>query len=83
MGTKLDRLGADLAKARMKRDEWDKRVKDLERRYREEENSEIHDLVHAANLTPAQLAELLRLAADSVPKPEIINAMKEEEQNEM
>lgn len=83
MGTKLDRLGADLAKARMKRDEWDKRVKDLERRYREEENSEIHDLVHAANLTPTQLAELLRLAADSVPKPEIINAMKEEEQNEM
>lgn len=79
MGTKLDRLGADLAKARMKRDEWDKRVKDLERRYREEENSEIHDLVHAANLTPAQLADLLQLAADSVPKPEIINAMKEEE----
>lgn len=42
MGAKLDRIGADLEKARKKRAEWDARVKDLERRYREEENSEIH-----------------------------------------
>ena len=51
MGAKLDRIGADLEKARKKRAEWDARVKDLERRYREEENSEIHEMVHAANLT--------------------------------
>jgi hypothetical protein len=64
--------------------EWDARVKDLERRYREEENSEIHEMVHAANLTPDQLSELLRMfAADMAPKPETINAMNEEEmQNE-
>ena len=42
MGAKLERLGAELAKARKKKAEWDSRVKDLERRYREEENSEIH-----------------------------------------
>ena len=85
MGTKLDRLGADLAKARMKRDEWDKRVKDLERRYREEENSEIHEMVHAANLNPEQLSELLRMfATDMAPKPDTINTMnKEEMQNEI
>ena len=47
MGVKLDKIGADLAKARKKRDEWDKKVKELERRYREEENTEIHDMVHA------------------------------------
>ena len=41
MGAKLERLGAELAKARKKKAEWDSRVKDLERRYREEENSEI------------------------------------------
>ena len=58
MGAKLDRLGADLEKARKKRAEWDARVKDLERRYREEENSEIHEMVHAANLTPDQLEQL-------------------------
>ena len=79
MGVKLDKIGADLAKARKKRDEWDKKVKELERRYREEANTEIHDMVHAANLTPAQLAELLRMVGDTVPKPETINSMNEEE----
>ena len=81
MGAKLERIGADLEKARRKRAEWDAKVKDLERRYREEENSEIHELVHAANLTPDQLSELLRMfAADMVPKPETINSMNEEEE---
>lgn len=86
MGAKLDKIGADLEKARRKRAEWDAKVKDLERRYREEENSEIHKLVHAANLTPDQLSELLRMfAADMVPKPETINSMNEQEemQNEI
>lgn len=80
MSAKLDRLGAELEKARRKREEWDSRTKDLERRYRETENSEIHDMVHAANLTPDQLSELLRrFASEMVPKPETINAMNEEE----
>ena len=80
MGAKLDKIGADLEKARRKRAEWDAKVKDLERRYREEENSEIHELVHAANLTPDQLSELLRMfAADMGPKPETINSMNEQE----
>ena len=85
MGAKLERLGAELAKARKKKAEWDSRVKDLERRYREEENSEIHEMVHAANLTPEQLSELLRMfAADMAPKPDTINTMNEEEtQNEI
>ena len=86
LGAKLDKIGADLEKARRKRAEWDAKVKDLERRYREEENSEIHELVHAANLTPDQLSELLRMfAADMVPKPETINSMNEQEemQNEI
>ena len=81
MGAKLERIGADLEKARRKRAEWDAKVKDLERRYREEENSEIHELVHAANLNPDQLSELLRMfAADMVPKPETINSMNEQEE---
>ena len=80
MGAKLERIGADLEKARKKRTEWEAKVKDFERRYREEENAEIHDMVHAANLNPEQLSELLRMfAADMVPKPETINAMNEED----
>lgn len=79
MGVKLDRIRADLEKARRKRSEWDGKVKDLERRYREEENSEIHDMVHAANLTPDQLADLLRMfAEDMIPKADTINAVTEE-----
>lgn len=80
VGTKLDRIGADLEKARKKQAEWTARVKDLERRYQEEENTEIHDMVHAANLNPKQLSELLKMfASDMVPKPETIHAMNEEE----
>ena len=79
MGTKLDRIGAELEKARKKQAEWTARVKDLERRYQEEENTEIHDMVHAANLSPKQLSELLQMfASDMVPKPETINTVKEE-----
>ena len=65
--TRLKRLGAELAKARKRRDEWDTKVKDLERRYKEAENTCIHDMVHAANLTPEQLAELIRAAAAGQP----------------
>ena len=85
MGAKLERLGAELAKARKKKAEWDSRVKDLERRYREEEDSEIQEMVHAANLNPEQLSELLRMfAADMAPKLDTINTMNEEEtQNEI
>lgn len=62
MSAKLEKIGAELAKARTKRDEWDSRVKEMERKYREAENTEIHELVHMAGLTPEQLAQLLRQA---------------------
>ncbi len=60
--TKLEKIGADLKRARTKQAEWNQRVKDLEARYREEENSVIHTMVHAANLTPEQLAQIIALA---------------------
>ncbi len=58
--TRLQKIKAELEKARRKREDWDSRVKDLERRYREAENTCIHEMVHAANLSPEQLAELIR-----------------------
>lgn len=64
---KLNRLRSELAKARKRRDEWDVRTKDLERRYKEAENTCIHDMVHAANLTPEQLADLIQAAAAGQP----------------
>lgn len=69
MASKLDKIGADLKKALQKRNEWDARAKELEKKYRETENAMIHDMVHAANITPEQLAELIKKASVSVPKP--------------
>lgn len=64
--TRLARLREELEKARKKRDDWDAKVKELERKYREYENTCIHNMVHEANLTPEQLAELIRAASSGV-----------------
>ena len=56
--TKLKKLGAELEKARARQAEWTAKVKDLERKYREAENTCIHDIVHAADLTPEEQASI-------------------------
>ena len=66
--SRLVKLREELEKARKKRDDWEAKVKDLERRYKEAENTCIHDMVHAANLTPEQLAELIRSATSGIPR---------------
>lgn len=81
MSAKLERIAAERDKARRKRDEWDVRVKELERKYREEENSEIHDMVRAANLNPEQLAEIIRLAGAGNLNPENLQNMNGMEEN--
>lgn len=73
---------------RVKQAEWTRRVKDLENRYREEENSVINSMVHAVNLTPEQLAQIIELAAkgtvgvypEQADEPE--NYSKEDMENE-
>ena len=46
--TRLNRLREELDKAQKKRQELDAKVKKLEQRVREAENTYIHDIVHAA-----------------------------------
>ena len=83
MSAKLDRIGTERDKALRKRDEWDARYKELDKKYREQENIEIHEMVHAANLYPEQLARLLQMASQTMPKPEILEQVKKEKtQNE-
>ena len=69
--TKLKKLGAELEKARARQAEWTAKVRDLERKYKEAENTCIHDMVHAADLTPEELAVIIRKARagvfDAVP----------------
>lgn len=79
MSAKLEKIAAERDKARRKRDEWDAKVKELDRKYREEENTEIHDMVHAANLSPEQLAEIIRLAKAGDVNPDNLQRMNEME----
>ena len=87
--TRLNRLRDELKKARKRRDEWDVKVKDLERRYKEAENTCIHDMVHAADLTPEELAVIIRKARAGVfdahpaaPGGRNQNEEREESENE-
>lgn len=85
MYEKLDKLRAELDKARMKRAEADAKVKHLEQKLREAENSQILAEVGALKLTPEQLAEFLKMAAGnrvatvSQPSPFVANSNNEED----
>ena len=79
--TKLKKIGAALANARVRRDDWDRKVKELERKYREAENTCIQDMVHAANLTPEQLAELIRKAFQAAPVGDPMKAIQKNEED--
>lgn len=59
MASRLEKYRAELAKAKQKRAEWDEKIKELEAKCTEEENTEIHNMVRAANMTPEMLARLL------------------------
>ena len=52
MSEKLDKIGADRDRAKEKRDLWDARYKELCQKYIQQENTEIHEMVRAQNLTP-------------------------------
>ena len=61
MYEKLEKIRADLERARKKREEADAKVKQLEAKLKEAENTQIIADVGALNLSPEQVAELLKL----------------------
>lgn len=63
MYEKLDKLRADLRRARQKKKELEAKIKNLEQRLEEAECAQILSDVKSLNLTPEQLAEFLQLAA--------------------
>ena len=77
--TRLNRLREELDKAQKKRQELDAKVKKLEQRVREAENTYIHDIVHTANITPEQLGKLIRMAEHSLPMND--NSFEKEEKD--
>jgi len=73
MSEKLDKIRAERDRAKEKRDQWDTRYKELCQKYIQQENTEIHELVRAQNMTPDQLAEILRaLQSGLLPSPAVM-----------
>lgn len=56
---KIERIRADLGKARQKAAEWQARAKDLERQLTEQENLEIIQAVRSITASPEELGDIL------------------------
>lgn len=70
MYEKLDKLRADLKRAREKKTEIDTKIKHLEQRLKEAEEAQILADVKQMNLSPEQLAKFLQLAVSGqLPMP--------------
>ena len=73
--SKIDKLKADLVRAKEKASEWQARVRDIERQITELENLEIIQTVRGIAATPEDLRELLNMirAANLPPQPNMPN----------
>ena len=82
MSEKLDKLRATLKKEQERRIKLNNRIAVLERRIQEEEADEVSSMVRTANVTPEQLAALLRQSATSTPNPATLSAVGAEFEEE-
>ncbi len=83
MFERLEKYRMELSKIKAKRSEMDDKIRDLERKCAEEEKTQVHDLVKAANMTPEQLARIIAYAKNNTPNlpvEQIVN--REEDDNE-
>ena len=74
MSEKLEKMRADLARAKERRIQLNNRIELLERRIAEAEKVEVAEMVRTANVTPEQLAMLLKQAANAAPNPAALAA---------
>ena len=74
MSEKLEKMRADLAKAKERRIQLNNRIELLERRIAEAEKVEVAEMVRTANVTPEQLAMLLKQATNAAPNPAALAA---------
>ena len=68
MSEKLEKLSREIEKAKERRVAIDKKIRELEEKFVEQENTEIHDMVREARLTPEQLAELIARSRHTLPQ---------------
>ena len=57
--TRKERIAAEIVKAKEKRQELNEKIADLERRYKEVETLEMHEIIRRSKLTPEELKEIL------------------------
>lgn len=87
MSKRLEMIAQELEKLRKKRTRMDEQIRELEEKYKETENTEIHEIVHAAKLTPEQLAKVLKSLQHGLPQGKIpgdvfgVNENSEEKEN--
>ena len=82
---KMERLKAELEKAKQKAAEWQARAKDIERQITEQENLEIIQAVRGINVSPEELKDILARIQSVKGLPEqdqIKEERKENEENE-
>lgn len=77
---KIERLRADLEKAKQKVNQWQARAKDIERQITEHENLEIIQTVRGVTASPEELKTILELIQSMKEVPQE-NPVKEEETN--
>ena len=58
--TKLEKIDKELEKARSRLLEWQTKVKELEAKHIEEENTQIVGIVRSLNMSPKELATFLK-----------------------
>ena len=81
MSTKLEKLGADLKRAREKADEWMRRAKELEAQYNEQEKTDISDICRVYKMTPEKLKKLLETTGKGLPDPKLAEAIEKEDED--
>ena len=80
---KLEKLKAELEKAKQKAAEWQARVKDIERQITEQENIEIIQAVRGITASPEELKTILGMIQSMKELPlEELTKKEETDQNE-
>jgi hypothetical protein len=83
MSAKLEKIGADLERARKKAKDWAEKARVLEEEYKKQESIEISDICRSFEMTPDKLKRLLERTGNGLPNPGLAEAIeKEEEDNE-
>ena len=68
MSERLEKIAAEITKARKRKASAEAKVKELEDKYREAKNVEIQDIVAKADLSPDALAVLIERSRKSLPQ---------------